>query len=237
VTDFPPALPHGELQEVLSGVFYVKGQIKATFGETQWQFSRAMTVLRDGDSLTLLNSLRLDDEGLAQLDALGKVEHVVKLGAYHGRDDAFYVDRYGASMWAMPAMEHSHGLQTHKVLAAGEAGPCAGSSVFIFETSSSPEAVLHVERDGGVLVTCDSFQNMLGPDEYFDEKTGQMMDGGGFFGSGNIGPGWLRAAEPQKTDFDRLLGLGFRHLLSGHGEPLLNEAHSTVQGSVAKAMG
>jgi hypothetical protein len=39
-------------------------------------------VLRDGNALTLINSIRLDDAGLAQL---GRVAHVVKIGSLHGR--------------------------------------------------------------------------------------------------------------------------------------------------------
>jgi hypothetical protein len=54
------------------------------------QFSRDMTVVRDGNALTPINSIRLDGAGLAQLDALGRVAQVVKIGSLHGRDDAFY---------------------------------------------------------------------------------------------------------------------------------------------------
>jgi hypothetical protein len=53
------------------------------------QFSRNMTVVRDGNALTLINSMRIDGAGLAQLDALGRVAHVVKIGSLHRRDDAF----------------------------------------------------------------------------------------------------------------------------------------------------
>jgi len=56
----------------------------------------------NGNALTLINSIRLDDAGLAQLDALGLVAHVVKIGSIHGRDDAFYKAHYGATFWAAP---------------------------------------------------------------------------------------------------------------------------------------
>jgi hypothetical protein len=66
------------------------------------QFSRNMTVVRDGKALTLINSIGFDGAGLAQLDALGRVAHVVKIGSLHGRDDAFYEARYRARFWAAP---------------------------------------------------------------------------------------------------------------------------------------
>lgn len=62
------------------------------------QFSRHMTAVRECNALTLINSIRLDDAGLAQLDALGRVAHVVKIGSLHGRDDAFYKAHYGADV-------------------------------------------------------------------------------------------------------------------------------------------
>ena len=49
----------------------------------------------------------------------------------------------------------------------------------------------------------------------------------------NIGPGFRNTGKPQASDFDRLQALPFRHLLSDHGEPLLNEAHAAV--SIAMA--
>ena len=66
---FPEKLPHGELTEIFPDVFFVVGQSKFEFQDNKFQFSRSMTVIRDGDSLTLVNSMRLDDAGLAaQID-------------------------------------------------------------------------------------------------------------------------------------------------------------------------
>jgi len=75
--------------------------------------------IRDGNALTLINSIRLDDAGLAQLDALGRVTNVVKIGSLHGRDDPFYKARYGATFWAAPGMVHEHGLVADRELTPG----------------------------------------------------------------------------------------------------------------------
>src|ERR1700742_3063575 len=101
---FPPALHHGRLEEVFPDIFFVTGEMQTVLKGAPFQFSRNMTVVRDADALTLINTVRLDDAGLGQLDALGRVVNVVKIGSLHGRDDAFYKARYGATFWAAPGM-------------------------------------------------------------------------------------------------------------------------------------
>lgn len=228
MTDFPPQLPHGKIQEIFPDVFFVMGQTRPEFGGKSWQFSRSMTVIRDGDALTLVNTLRLDDEGLARLDQLGSVKNLVKLGSFHGRDDAFYADRYGATLWSFSGMEHERGVKTDRELVPGQAGPCPDASVFVFETSAVPEGLLVLDRHGGMLISCDSLQNWSGPDEHFDEPSAAMMAAQGFFRPANVGPGWRNAAQPQSRDFERLRELNFRHLFSAHGAPLLDGAHEAL---------
>lgn len=234
MSEFPPQLPHGDLTEVLPDVYFVTGQSQPEFNGKTFRFSRNMTVIRDGDVLTLVNTLRLDDAGLARLDALGTVGNIVKLGAFHGRDDAFYKDRYEADLWALPGMPHERGVATNRELDAGQSGPCADADPFVYETSATPEAVLRLGRHGGILLSCDSLQNWTGPDEYFDEASAAMMQAGGFFNPANVGPGWLGAAKPDKSDFLRLKDLEYRHLLSAHGAPLLDDAKSAIEATLKR---
>ena len=100
----PPALAHGALEEVFPGVFFVTGMMKTKLMGADWQFSRNMTVVREGTALTVINSVRLDDAGLAKLEAVGRVTNVVRIGSLHGRDDAFYKTRYNATFWAPPGI-------------------------------------------------------------------------------------------------------------------------------------
>jgi hypothetical protein len=88
-----PALPHGRIEEVFPDVFFVTGTMKTVLMGAHWHFSRNMTIVRDGDALTLINTVRLDEPSLAELEKLGRVANVVKIGSLHGRDDAFYVSR------------------------------------------------------------------------------------------------------------------------------------------------
>lgn len=232
MTELPELLPHGPLEEVLADVFVVRGQVRPSFGGHDLQMSRTMTVVRDGGSLTLINTMRLDDDGLASLDELGTLDRIVKLGSFHGRDDAFYVRRNGAEVWSLPGMPHERGVVTDVEMEHGAPGPCEGSEAFVYETSQVAEGLLLLARHGGILVSCDSIQTWTGRDEWFDEATAQLMESRGFFGHANFGPGWLGAGKPERSDFDRLKELSFRHLISAHGAPLLNDAHAALLATI-----
>jgi len=220
---FPQAQPHGELQALFPGVWFVTGTMKTVLMGAHWHFSRNMTVLRDDTSgaLTLVNTVRLSDEGLRQLDALGPVKHVLRIGALHGLDDAFYRQRYGATSWAMAGMP---GASPDRLLEEGGALPLADASLFTFRATKLPEAILHLDREGGILVACDALQNWLAPDAFFSEESKAMMQGMGFFTRANIGPVWMQVNEPKADDFQRLRQLPFKHVLCGHGSPLKDDA-------------
>jgi hypothetical protein len=191
---------------------------------SDWQFSRNMTVVREGVALTLINSVRLDDGGLAQLDALGRVANIVKIGSLHGRDDAFYRARYGAKLWAPAGMTHGHGLVADEELRLDGRMPFAGCSVFEFRTTRLPECILRIDRAGGILVACDSLQNWLTADEFFSDESRRLMNEMDFFQPANFGPLWMQVSAPQQPDFVRLREMSFQHVLCGHGEPLRDTA-------------
>jgi hypothetical protein len=222
--DFPVQLPHREITDV----FFVLGQSKYEVQGKAAQFSRAMTVVRDGESLTLINTLRLDDNGLQTLDRLGKVENVIRLAAYHGRDDAFYSDHYDVPVWALEGAAQARPVKNAATLVAGDAGPVQGATTLVYESIAAAEAVIYVHRSGGILIAGDSLQNLTGPNEFFDDATATTLQKGGFFKRGNIGPAWRANLQPDRSDFDRILALEFKHLLPGHGDPLLVDAHEVI---------
>jgi hypothetical protein len=235
--ELPPALPHGRMEEIFPDVFFVTGAMKAELMNSHWQFSRNMTIVREGDALTLINSVRLDDAGLAELDTLGRVVNVVKIGALHGRDDAFYRRRYNANFWALPGTLHEHGLMADKELRPGGEMPFAGCNVFEFSTTKRPECILRIDRAGGILVASDSLQNWVAPDEFFSDESRQKMTEMGFFQSANFGPLWMQVNEPKATDFVRLRELSFRHVLCGHGAPLRDTAKEAYSARIQNVFG
>ena len=224
MTEFPAALPHGPLEEVFPDVFFVTGTMRGEFFGSMWQFSRNMTVVRDRGLLTIVNSVRLDDDGLKALEGLGKVENVVRIGDMHGVDDPFYVERYDARFWAMPGMDIQDELTVDRSLAAEGEMPFSKCSLFEFKTTKLPESILRLDREGGIMIACDSLQNWVAPDRFFDDQTVETMRGLGFFTRANLGLAWLQESQPQAEDFVRLKDVRFAHALCGHGVPLRDTA-------------
>lgn len=224
MTDFVEAMPHGELREVFPETYFVTGTMKGVFGDAVWQFSRNMTVVRDRETLSIFNSVRLDDAGLAMLDALGTVRNIVRLGALHGCDDLFYCARYpDAVYWAADEMPGLDAGAARPLQVGGEL-PVSNASLFAFEQTKLPERILFLEREGGIAIACDALQNWVQADDYFSAETRERMSAMGFFQPANVGPVWMQMNEPGPEDFRRLAGIDFEHALCGHGEPLVGGA-------------
>ena len=234
MADLPESLPHGALQEIFPDIYTVTGQINVGPGGAL-AGSRNMTVVREDGKLTLINTLRLDAQGLLELEALGTVSNIVKLGSFHGRDDAFYVHRYpDAKVWAPPGMPHDLGVVTDRELGP-ESMPLSRTQSFVFATASNVEAIIRLDREGGILVACDSLQNVEAFDEYYNEKAKVAL--AKFVGRALIGLGWRNAAKPEASDFERISAMQFQHLLPAHGTPLLHDAKSALQTSFARVFG
>ncbi len=233
----PSAHPHGEIREVLPGIYFVTGTLKMGPGI---RFSRNMVIVREADRLIAINSIRLGDAGLAQLEGLGKLTDVIRLAGFHGMDDPFYKERYGAKIWAIKGQPYIAGFDIHKgkpyfsadvEIDATTELPIAGAKIHIFG-STPPEAVLLLARHGGALVAGDSLQNWGRVDPYFSFLGGIMMRAMGFIRTYNVGPGWLKQAKPPANDLRGLLGLEFDHLLPAHGEAVLGGAAACYRPSI-----
>ena len=101
MSKYSPAWPHGDIIKAFENVYVVRGSNITYFADTRIQHSRNMTIINSNGDLTLINTVRLNEEGLRALDMLGSVKHVVSIGAFHGRDDAFYLDRYQSEFWTV----------------------------------------------------------------------------------------------------------------------------------------
>jgi hypothetical protein len=94
---YPAVCPHDPIEQIGEDVFMVRGSVKLN---PVLRITRNMAIVRHGGELTLINPLRLSETELARLDAMGEVKHVVRMGAFHGMDDPFYVDRYRPRFWS-----------------------------------------------------------------------------------------------------------------------------------------
>ncbi|MCB9670002.1 MAG: hypothetical protein H6734_11060 [Alphaproteobacteria bacterium] len=224
MSDHPAVMPHGPIEALFEDVWWVQGSIRMFPGMT---INRVMTVLRHDGELTLVNAVRLDDT--APLDALGKVAHVVKIGT-HGMDDAWYCERYGAKRWA-PA-----GVPADEVLAPDGPTPVPWMRVFRFESTVDPELALLLDRDAGVLVTCDAVQTW--PDTARCSPIAKLASHAMGFTArpAQIGPPWRKRMTPAggslEPDFRRLLELPFDHAVGGHGAPLVGGAREALRATV-----
>ncbi len=239
----PPAHPHGTLVEVFPDVYFVTGTMRFP-GPVPMMASRNMVVVRTDGGLVLVNSVRLDDAGLSALDALGKLAHVVRLAGFHGSDDAFYKERYAATVWAVAGQFYSEGFDTvrkpakvyfqaDRELVVDGPLPMAGR---LYPFPSTPaEALLVLDQDGGIVIAGDSLQNWTGPDAYFNwfgRTTMRMM---GFFRPCNVGPGWLKQAKPSAQSLRGILDLPFAHVLPAHGEPVIGGAKERFRPAIEAA--
>lgn len=230
----PEALPHGNILNVVDDIYFVMGTNVIVHDGIRIQSSRTMTITRENGELTLVNSIRLNDAGLKELEKLGRIKNVIRLGAFHGRDDAFYQRAYGAKLWASPQMEFIHGEVLDHDLGS-ERLPISRSRIIEFDTTKFKEFLLLLERSGGILIACDSIKNWQKKDQFFDNITFEMMRTAGSIGAGKIDATWLQAMSPSKEGIKAIGDLAFTILLSAHGEPLKNRANQNINSSIRDA--
>lgn len=158
---------------------------------------------------------------------------------FHGMDDAFYVQNYGAKLWGHAGAEHAHGLTADHLLTADGPLPVPGTKLFMFEDTVKAEAALLVEK-AGLLITCDSVQHW--------EKSGLMSPMAkvvtklmGFQHPAQIGPPWSKKMTKEggtlRPDFDRLVALPFTAIIGGHGGLLRTGGPARLQDSIDRKYG
>lgn len=243
-TQHLPALPHDDISQVFDGVWFVKGQVKMPM-LIPMKFSRSMTVVRGDDgALTVINSMRLTEAGHQALDALGPVKHVIRIAGFHGRDDGFYRDHYGAKIYAIKGQCYTRKMESDTPtpymepdvwLEEGDTLPIADASLKVLASCKPTEGLVLIGREGGILVSGDALQNTATPDHYTNFPAKMFMTKMGFFKPHNVGPGWLQFTKPESAEVRAILDLPFEHVLPGHGVPVIGEAKSKFQPSVHDA--
>ncbi len=240
------AFPHSALKKVFDNIWFVRGGWDMPV-PLKPRISRSMVVIRDGEdgSLTLVNSMKLSQQGLSELDALGSVKQVIRLASMHGADDAFYKERYGAKVYALRGTEYTSGLTVDAdpeksyfkpdVYFDKNTGvPLADSSVYVLHSARLKEASILLNRDGGILLSGDYFHNTPCPDEFTNllAKIGMRLFG--LAKACNIGVGWWMMTQPDGKEMRALLDIPFEHVLPIHGEPVIGNARQRFRPAVEK---
>jgi hypothetical protein len=271
------AARHGKIEQIFEDVFVVRGKMPSTpcrplFERLFLYYSRTMTVIRCYDDegkaeLTLFNTLRLNDRALMYLAELGAVKNIVRLGSFHGVDDAFYVDRFNAKYWIVDGMTSADGLRVSPDVLSNEGHvglPIADSKLFDFDGLAYPEAIYLLPATGsrpGLAITTDSIQNHT---TVFDIDNSPLVSLAiwriGLAGEARLGPIWLREQTPKigtddfgkhdgppsrreisaflKPQFERLLETcDFDALIAGHGWPIRSAAKAAIRRSIEDQLG
>ena len=231
---FPDSSYHGPIEEIFPDIFYVQGTVTMGPGV---RITRSMIIIRENGELSLINAIRLGEEGEKRLESLGEVKHLLKIGS-HGMDNLYYIDKYKPKIWSRKEAELAY--EPDVCIEEGGSLPFSDAEIFKFQNATSPEFPILLQREGGILITCDSVQNWSKK----DLKIGSFIGGIvtrflGFLGPAKIGPMWLKTVSPKSgpnlsSDFDRLLALNFKHLLSGHGSPLIDDAKISLEKEVER---
>lgn len=235
MTTDSPIYPHGEIEEITQDIFMLRGSIKMN---PLVRITRNMGIVRNGGELSLINPVRVNERVESQLTALGEIKHVLRLGCFHGVDDPYYVEKFGAQMWAQAGGTTYTEPKIDQALSSGAGLPFDDAEIFEFAGTKQPECALLINKGKGILFTCDAIQN-YGDYSYNNLAAKILMPFIGFPRTTLVGPIWLklqtREGENLESEFRKLLELNFDSLLAGHGTLLESGAHGAVERAINKA--
>ena len=235
VSDHPPAPYHLPLRECFPDVWLAASAISMSIPlRLKITFSRNMVAVRSPEGWVLLNPVRLTEATEAELLAKAPFRHAVRLGTYHGRDDRYYVDKFGVEFWGAPGEQTYPEPKFSRMITEDGPFPIPGARVVIFENATRAECVVCLPQHR-LLVTCDSVQHYE-RDTLLSSLGKLVMYPMGFFTPCVIGPIWLKAVTPPggsvRSDFERVLALDFDNLISAHGTPKVGGAKQALAQNV-----
>ena len=229
------------IQQIDDDIYLIQGTISSKKILTK---DRNMVVLRrhimgNQYELTLINPIRLDEEGMEQLEQLGIVYMLIRLGPTVGAtDDEFYIQKYPYCLRFAPGYLRSLSssaskkmkkreaafLPIHRILSEDSFLLDHRTDVFIFRDTIQPEAALLLRRKrGNILITSESLQSHQDGSAHFNLSMKMKSKREGMHDSSIVvSPRWLKKMSTKKDslreDFERLLRLDFtRHIgLSGN---------------------
>jgi hypothetical protein len=199
-----------------------------------------MAIVRHEGELTLIDPLRLNEATEKELEELGTVRRILRLGSFHGVDDSYYKDVFNAELWAQPGEGPYQALRIDHELTEATELPFPDAELFVFREPTQPEAALLLRKNPGLLLTCDAIQH-YGDYSMNGRLARVVMPLIGFKKTTVIGPFWLKLLTAKggstRPDFERLLTLDFDRLLSAHGTLLEDGAKASVREAFDRAFG
>jgi hypothetical protein len=199
--------------------------------------SRNMIIVRDQGELTLIGSVRMTPENESQLEKLGKVAHLVRIGG-HGMDDAYTVSRFGLKFWCLSGAEDVYDEPIpHEVFSGSDRLPFLDADLYRFEGINSAEVAVIWRESGGVLITSDGLQH-YGDWRFFNAPSRIIHPLMGFSQGMIVGPVWHRLLTNDeillRASFDTLAGQEFRHMIGLHGSFCGDVARDRVRAAIVR---
>ena len=195
-----------------------------------------MLVIRNGTELSLVNPIRLNDSEEQSLLSLGQIRHVLRLGDFHGLDDPYYVDKFGAEFWSQEGQVTYPSPTPDHIITENIKPPMPDAEFFVFSSATVPESALLL-KEKRLLITTDAIQHYT-EWTYTSLLAKLMLPLLGFKKDLLIGRPWIKKVTPKggsmRVDFERLLQLEFDHLISAHGSLLRDDARSRLKNVVEK---
>ena len=232
---YHPVYPHDPIEEIAQDVFMVRGSLKMN---ALLRISRNMAVIRHDSELTLVNPVRLHAAEEENLQTLGTIKHVMRLGPMHGIDDPYYVNTFQAAFWCQPGGSIYTQPTIDVEMQPDGPLPFPDAELFCFNDTVQPEAALVLQRGSGLLLTCDALQH-YGDYKHNNLPARLILPLLGFPKTTLVGPVWLKRMTPAdaslKREFERLLTQDFDALLSAHGSFLAHEAKAAVRAAIERA--
>lgn len=227
MTEYAAATAQDSIVEIFPDVYLLRGSIRIA---SMMQMNRNMLIVKQGQDLILINAVRLNDQGLKQLEQLGSVKHVIRLGDFHGLDDQFYLDQYQPEFWSQAGHATYPNLIPQYIIDKNTVSPIKDSQFFIYASAKYPETALLLQ-DHQLLITTDSVQ-YWDDWKYMSFLSKIILYLMGFRLGLFIGGPWLKKVSMQKNslkvDFEQLLKLDFIHLIAAHGNVLKNTAKTEL---------
>jgi hypothetical protein len=236
----PPAYKIKSISQIEDDVYLVQGKTSGSSSRKAVQKNRNMVILRrhvmgNQYELTLINPIRIEEDDTEELNKLGKIYSLIRLGSTIGEcEDQYYLNKYPNTIRLAPGnASYKSKLPIHNLLADHSFLLDERTQVFVFKGVKRPEAALLLRRpSGNILVTSESLQsdqpcrNMSFTKKSKIKSMSPMV----------IPPRWLKNMSTKhgslREEFDRLSNLDFSSQVGASG----NWAHSRAKESTVLAV-
>jgi hypothetical protein len=227
-TNFAPVCPHGKVVKVFDDVYMVEGSFPMLPGV---RIGRAMTIVKNGDDLTVINSIRVDEETEEEIKKLGTIKNLVRLCTGHGLDDPYYFQTFKPKYYSVAKEPMANAPHDVNLTEESEV-PIPDAKVIVFKNipkGAEPECAMLIPQGGSTLVTVDAIQNGATPDHssFLGRNMTYML---GFNHTCNCPPLWRHNnGMDHWNDMERILALEWDNLCTGHGPAMVGGAKAAVE--------